>query len=84
MRVRTTLTLEDDVAALLARVQKARKQAQKAVINEGLRHGLRLMLAPPPKRKRFETKAVDLGRCLVGDLNDVSEVLAIAEGENFR
>lgn len=82
--MRTTLTLDDDVAALLARVQKARKAAQKAVVNEGLRHGLKQMLAPPQRRKRFETKAVELGRCLVGNLDDVAEVLAVAEGENFQ
>jgi hypothetical protein len=76
--------LDDDVAALLARVQKARKAPQKAVINDGLRHGLKHMLAPPQSRPRFETETVDLGRCLVGSLDDVAEVLAVAEGENFQ
>jgi len=81
--VRTTLTLDDDVAALLARARKTRKAPQKTVINEGLRHGLKQMLAPPKPRQRFETQTVELGRCLVGSLDDVAEVLAVAEGENF-
>lgn len=81
--VRTTLTLDDDVAVLLARARKARKAPQKAVVNEGLRLGLQQMLAPQPPRERFATTAVELGRCLVGSLDDVAEVLAVAEGENF-
>lgn len=82
--MRTTLSLEDDVAALLVRAQKTRKAALKTVVNEALRTGLKVMLAPPPRRKRFETQAVELGRCLVGNLDDVAEVLAVAEGENFQ
>lgn len=82
--MRTTLTLDDDVAALLARAQKARKAAQKTVVNESLRHGLKQMLAPPQRRKRFVTRSVELGRCLAGNLDDVAEVLAVAEGENFK
>lgn len=82
--MRTTLTLDDDVAALLARAQKARKAPLKIVVNEGLRQGLKQMLAPPPQRRRFETGSVELGRCLVGSLDDVAEVLAVAEGENFQ
>ncbi|MBI3414801.1 MAG: DUF2191 domain-containing protein [Verrucomicrobia bacterium] len=82
--MRTTLTLDDDVAALLARTQKARKAAQKTIVNEGLRHGLKQLLAPAQRRKRFATKPVELGRCLAGNLDDVAEVLAVAEGENFQ
>ena len=37
--MRRTLTLDDDAAALLKRVQKAHKTGQKAVVNEGLRRG---------------------------------------------
>ena len=71
------------MAALLARVQKARKAPQKTVVNEGLRQGLKQMLAPPLRRNRFKTQAVDLGHCLEANLDDVAEVLAVAEGENF-
>ena len=77
------MTLDGDVAALLMRVQKARKAPQKTVVNEGLRQGLQQMLAPPARRKRFDTRAVDLGQCLVANLDDVAEVLAVVEGENF-
>jgi hypothetical protein len=82
--MRTTLSLDDDVAALLARVRQARKAGLKQVVNEALRQGLKQMAAPPPRRKPYRTKPVSLGRCLVGSLDDVSEALAIGEGESFR
>ena len=82
--MRTTLTLEDDVAALLSRVQKARKLGLKEAVNDGLRNGLKQMLGPAGPPKPFKTKSVDLGRCLIGNLDDVAEALAAAEGEGFR
>jgi hypothetical protein len=78
------LTLEDDVAALLLRVQKARKLGLKQAINTGLRAGLKQMLTSPGSPKPFKTKGVDLGRCLLGSLDDIADALAAAEGENFR
>jgi hypothetical protein len=82
--MRTTLTLDDDVASLLERIRRKRKVTFKAAINEALRRGLRDMTSPPRLAKPYKTRAVGLGRCLVGNLDDISEVLAIAEGENFR
>ncbi len=57
----------------------------KALVNEALRQGLRRMSAPPPDRSaRYRTPTVDLGGCLHASLDDVAEVLAAAEGEQFR
>ncbi len=82
--MRTTLSLDDDVAALLSRVREAREASLKDVVNEALRYGLNQMTAPPRRRKLYRTRGVSLGRCLVGSLDDVSEALAVAEGESFR
>jgi hypothetical protein len=82
--MRTTLTLDEDVAALLARVQRTRKASLKAIINEALRQGLAQMASPPRSHPRYETRSFDAGKCLVGSLDDVAEVLAVAEGEAFR
>ncbi|MGE0116974.1 MAG: hypothetical protein AB7S71_15225 [Dongiaceae bacterium] len=82
--MRTTLTLDDDVAALLERVRKARKTGLKETVNDALRQGLRQMAAPPPKRKPYVTPSWDLGKCLVDNLDNISEVLAYAEGEDYR
>ena len=80
--MRTTLTLEDDVAVRLARVVKKRRQSLKAVVNEALRAGLEVMDAPKPVRAPFRTKGFNLGPSLVGSLDNVEEVLARVEGED--
>lgn len=82
--MRTTLTLDDDVVALLRRVLARRRTSLKAVINEALRAGLRGMAGPPRPAEPYRTPAVALGRCLTGNVDDVAEVLAVAEGEAFR
>jgi hypothetical protein len=82
--MRKTLTLDEDVAALLIRVQAARSAPLKAVVNEALRLGLSRMAALAPPQPRCETRSFDAGRCLVGSLDDVAEALAVAEGESFR
>ena len=79
------LSLDNDVAALLKRAQKVRKASLKTVVNDAMRQGLKDLLGPAARPKRpFWTKGISLGRCLVGSLDDVADVLATAEGEAFR
>lgn len=80
--MRTTLSLDDDVAALLARIQKKTKKSFKVTVNDALRQGLAMMEHPLKPAKRFVTKGVSLGRCLVGSIDDVAEVLAVAEEQD--
>ncbi len=83
--MRTTLTLDKDVAIALERLRKARKASLKKIANEALRQGLARMAAPPaPPRRPFRTRGLSLGRCLVGNVDNVAEVLAVAEGERFK
>ena len=72
------------MAALADRVQRLRGQSFKAIVNEALRSGLRAMATPSEQSAAYRTPAVDLGRCTVGSLDDVAEVLALAEREDFR
>ena len=82
--MRTTLTLDNDVAVLLKRLAEQQKRRLKDIVNLALRHGLNALLQPGKRKKAYKTKAVDLGACLVGSLDDIAEVLAITEGERFR
>jgi hypothetical protein len=82
--MRTTLSLDDDVARLLEQVRKQRGITLKKIVNEALREGLARLVAPRRPRKRHATQAVSLGRLLLADLDDVAEALAVAEGEGFR
>jgi len=81
--MRTTLSLDDDVAVQLERLQRARNASFKEVVNEALRRGLREMTAPPPKRKAFRTRTFKMGTALI-NLDNVAEALAHLEGEGFK
>ncbi len=81
--MRTTLTLDDDVAASLERLRKARDESLRDLINEALVRGIKEMSARAKPRELFRTRAVDVGEVLI-PLDDISEVLAIAEGESFK
>ncbi|MCC6610249.1 MAG: ribbon-helix-helix protein, CopG family [Burkholderiales bacterium] len=83
--MRTTLSLDDDVAAALERLRKARDESFKDLVNEALRRGLKDMKVSARRRmKPFRTRAVSLGRCRLGSLDNVAEALALAEGESYR
>lgn len=80
--MRTTLTLERDVAEALKRLLKRRGTTMKALVNDALRLGLAELSRPQPKGE-FRTKAVSL-RPRVSNVDDIAEVLALAEGDDFR
>ena len=82
--MRTTLTLDDDVARDLERACKTRDAALKAVVNEALRLGLRQMVIPPKRRQAHRTRSVSLGPCRLENVDNVAEALAIAEGDSFK
>lgn len=82
--MRTTLTLDKDVAAVIERLRRTRRQSMKDLVNEALREGLRHIEAPRSERGPFRTATIDLGRCLVGNVDDIAEVLAVTEAEPFR
>jgi hypothetical protein len=82
--VRTTLTLDDDVAARLERERRKRRVSLKAIVNDVLRAGLDTLGRPERKREAFRTKGFNLGPSLVGSLDNVEEVLSRTEGEDHR
>ena len=82
--VRTTLTLDDDVAVRLEREQRRRKVPFRTVVNDLLRAGLDAAPNTRQSRKRFQTRVVHLGPSLVGSLDNIEEVLSRAEGEDHR
>jgi len=58
--MRTTLTLDPDVAERIRQEVRRSGKALKAVVNEALRHGLGLT-GKPARAPRFEVQARDLG-----------------------
>jgi len=82
--MRTTLTIDDDVAAALLRLRKAGKASLKSLVNEALRRGLKDMGERPKRGTRTRTRAVDLGRLRIAGIDKVGEALAIAEDEAVK
>jgi Ribbon-helix-helix protein, copG family len=81
--MRTTLTIDDDVAARLEQLRKKRGTGLKDLVNEALRRGLRELEMRPKPRTPYRTRSVDLGRVRIASIDNIGEVLAIAEGEDF-
>jgi hypothetical protein len=82
--MRTTLTLDDDVAAALERLRRARDVSLKEVVNEALRKGLSDLAVRPKQREPFQTQVVVLGRMRLASVDNISESLAVAESEAFK
>lgn len=84
--MRTTVTLDDDLAVLLEKVRGERGQTFKEALNEALRKGLIESSAPaqiqPGDRYEFDT--VDMGHPLMENMDNLHEVLTVGESESHR
>jgi hypothetical protein len=80
--MRTTLTIDDDVAVEIERLQRERGQRLMDLVNDALRRGLRDM-KKRPKRRQFRTTGYDMGPFLI-NVDNVVEAIAHAEGEDFK
>jgi plasmid stability protein len=77
--VRTTLTLDDDVAAKLEAEARRSGRSFKAVVNEALRLGL-LLARTPRNAAPFVVHSRRLGLLPGLSYDNVEELLDIAEG----
>jgi hypothetical protein len=82
--MKTTLTIDDDVLEALEQLRCDRNATLEEAVNEVLRRGLREMEAQPKPCRSFRTKSVDCGTPLIANIDNVAEVLAIIEGEDFK
>jgi hypothetical protein len=82
--MRTTLTIDKDVAAQLRQLRRSRDVSLKALINDALRRGLRDMGGTPKKGKPFRTETFNAGKPLIDDIDNVAEVLAVVEGDTYK
>lgn len=77
--MRTTLTLDDDVAALLKKEVRKSGAPFKQVVNRYLRLGLTAPKQPP--RKPFKVTPINLG---LPHYDKVEEMLEHLEGPDYR
>lgn len=81
--MRTTLTLDDDVAAQLERLRRERNLKFKELVNDVLRRGLRDMSGQPRKRKALRTRTFDMGEPLI-NIDNVAETLGHLDSDGFK
>lgn len=80
--MRTTLTLDPDVAAKAKRGAAKLNKPFKQIINAALRIGLDHVLAP--KAKPYRTKGRPLGLRAGLSYDNIAELVTRAEGERHR
>jgi plasmid stability protein len=82
--MRTTLTLDDDVAAKLRAEARRSGTSFKETVNNALRRGLNPRSSPAVKRA-FVVRARDLGALRTGlTLDNVGDLLETVEGARHR
>ena len=84
--MRTTLSLDEDVALELQRLRRKRGEAFKQTVNAVLRAGLAVIAGRQgrPDPRTIHTEPASLGTPRLKNLDNISEVLAFAEGEGHR
>ncbi len=83
--MRTTLTLDDDVAAAIERRRREHDHTLKQEVNDLLRAGLARVEGgeQPARAPRFRVEPFETGGLLI-DITDVSAALEAAEGPWYR
>ena len=83
--MRTTVTLDDDLAIRLERHRTQHGESFRQALNEAVRVGLAKLEEPVGAVPEVSgTRPLPVGRRLAGSFDNVGEVLAIAEGEDYR
>lgn len=82
--MRTTLTLEPDVAARLEKLREERESSFKDLVNDLLRRGLEAAERGPETREPYRIDPHDAGRCRLPSLDSLHHTLSFAEGEGYR
>ena len=77
--MRTTLSLDPDVATLIEREVETSKKSMKAVINEKLRRGFAVKLEENILRSFELPQPLDLGRPKVQNFDNIAEILELIE-----
>jgi len=81
--MRTTLSIDDDVIERARAVAAKLNKPFKTIVNEALRAGLDLV-EQPAKQRRYKTKPHKMGLKHGRNFDNIQQLLAQIEGEDFR
>ncbi len=82
--MRTTLTLEDDLARRLKELARQKDRKFKEVVNDAIRKGLSLGELPPNEQERFTVRAQARGFRAGVDPTKLNQVYDDLEMEDLR
>jgi hypothetical protein len=83
--MRTTLTLDGDVAIRLERLRDERGESLKSVVNDVLRRGFEALdCSHGVERAPYRIRPHSAGRCHLKNLDSLHDVLSFGEGEGYR
>lgn len=81
--MRTTLTLEPDVAALVKRAMRERKAPLKTIVNEAIRAGLTSARSSEGATP-YKVRPLSVGKLLIKNLDNVWGVLDELESSDLK
>jgi predicted transcriptional regulator len=81
--MRTTISIDDDVMERARIIATELQKPFKVIINEALRAGLD-QVARPAKQRAYKTEPHAMGLRAGRNLDNIQELLAQVEGEDFK
>jgi len=81
--MRTTITIDDDVLDRARKVAERLHTSFRSVVNEALRSGLE-QVEKPAMSRQYQTSPHAMGIRKGRSLDNIQELLAQVEGEDFR
>lgn len=80
--MRTTITIDEDIAIKLRTIQRDSEQSFKTVVNSVLRKGL--IEREQKTEAQLSTPTLNLGTCRYPDIDNISDMLEAAEGKEYK
>ena len=81
--MRTTLTLDEDVAQRTKEIALKLKKPFKVILNEALRKGL-VEVEKPMKYRKYRTNPHEMGLRDEFSIDNIQDLISQVEGENTR
>ena len=81
--MRTTILIDNDISIEIERLVYKENRSKKEIINDLLRKGLS-RASEKEKKHQVATEPYSLGKCKYPNIDNISEVLAAAEAEDFK
>ena len=72
------------MAVQIERLRTEQRITLKEAVNRVLRRGLAASAEPQAAKKPFRTRGFSVGRIMVPNLDNIGEVLAQLEGEDYK